>query len=133
MPDTSQADEVLEKFYDYMESEGASPSGFVAQPFASASEDDILVIQDSTFELTQLIPRQREENSMPWILEQIFGSYQPQTEQVQVIYNGQIVGYGERVVDGLPGVDFSWVMCGLVFLQFIKCVFTLIGGWMKSK
>ncbi len=64
----------------------------------------------------------------------VFGVYQPMTEEVAVYYNGQLVTTTEQVVDGIAGVNFTYISGVIVYsifawklLSFVNSIFGSIG------
>lgn len=61
----------------------------------------------------------------------ILGTYTPVTYQVTKVIDGQEI-VEDVVAQGLAGVDWQYVLCGLLLLLTIYSVFRLLGILLQS-
>lgn len=62
------------------------------------------------------------ENTMPAIVESLFGSYMPRTQTITVTNADGSVVTSTEVVPGLAGVDFLW-LSGVLTFSIVLCGF----------
>lgn len=67
-------------------------------------------------------------NSLGAVLERLLGPYTPKTQTVTERFeDGTVITYDEYV-QGLPGVDWSWIASLCVFLLMLYCLFRVLGS-----
>lgn len=70
-------------------------------------------------------------NTLASFMNSILGSYTPVTATSEsVLADGTIVSY-EHALSGLAGVDWSYVLSGLLFIIFVYCFLRMIGVLVK--
>lgn len=71
------------------------------------------------------------EASLPGVLVALFGEYQPRTQTVtEYLADGTEVTY-QQYVDGLAGLDWTWIASVVLFAMSLYCVLRMIGGCLR--
>lgn len=71
------------------------------------------------------------ESSIPAVLVSLFGEYQPRTQTVtEHLADGSTVEY-TQIVDGVAGIDWTWIASVSLFAMFLYCLLRMIGGCLR--
>ena len=71
------------------------------------------------------------ESSIPAVLVSLFGEYQPRTQTVtEHLADGSTVEY-TQIVDGVAGIDWTWIASVALFAMFLYCLLRMIGGCLR--
>lgn len=85
-------------------------------------------------EAPEVFPDFREyEALLPTMLEQIFGHYQPLTQEVKHYFPDGSSFLSTEYVEGAAGLDYTYIASVVIFIIALYCVFRIIGGVFKCK
>lgn len=111
-------------------------SKIVSQVYESLNTDitpGVTVNLDEPITLVDAIPTIRQIDSFTFDLESILGTYQPRMELVTVLgTDGSIIHQSEQIVDGIQGIDFTYIMGALIFINVLRSFFSMFREVLKS-
>lgn len=82
----------------------------------------------------EVLPDFREYDAiLPAFIYELFGQYQPLTQSVSHFLPDGTKTLTTEYVDGLAGVDWTYIASVALFALVLYCVFRIIGGIFKCK
>lgn len=83
--------------------------------------------------IVQALPVTRQEDSFTFDLDSILGVYEPRTELVTVLgLDGSIIYQTEQVVQGIQGVDFTYIIGACIFINVLRSFFGIFREVIRS-